>query len=283
MKVLVTGGSGQLGYDISRALTARNIEHILCTREQFDLRDSEQTESYIRAYSPDVVVHCAAYTAVDKAEEERELCYQVNAFATRTIAHVCSDIGAKLVYFSTDYVFEGEGDEFYETSSPVSPLNYYGLTKLEGENAVRELCDRHFIVRISWVFGSNGRNFIKTMAGLGRSHDEVRVVCDQIGSPTYTVDLAELICDMIVTEHYGIYHATNEGICSWAQLAEAIYQVMGISCKVNYVTTAEYGLTVAKRPSNSRLSKASLDAAGFRRLPDWKDALKRYLAEIGMI
>ena len=284
MKVLVTGIGGQLGHDVMKHLDALGIDHIGADRAEFDITDQAATEAFILGYMPDVVVHCSAYTAVDKAEEEKQKCFEVNTVGTENIAKVCKKIDAKMMYFSTDYVFPGQGDQFYEVDDVTDPLSQYGATKLAGELAVKRYLEKYFIVRISLVFGVNGHNFIKTMLRLGKTHDEVRVVDDQIGSPTYTDDLSVLICDMIQTEKYGTYHATNEGICSWADFTEEIFRQAGIaSCHVKHVTTEEYGLSAAVRPFNSRLSKKSLDEAGFHRLPAWQDALHRYLIELGEI
>ena len=225
-----------------------------------------------------MVVHCAAYTAVDRAEDEKEICYNVNVKGTEYIARACKEIDAKMVYISTDYVFEGTGDKAYEVQDNTAPDNTYGITKYQGEEAVRKILSKYFIIRISWVFGINGNNFINTMMKLGESRSELNVVADQIGSPTYTYDTAPLICDMIATEKYGIYHATNEGYCSWADLAEYIFSVTGQKVLVHHIKSEEYP-TKASRPKNSRLSKASLDNAGFKRLPDWQDAVKRYINE----
>ncbi|MDF2857942.1 MAG: dTDP-4-dehydrorhamnose reductase, partial [Neobacillus sp.] len=216
---------------------------------------------------------------VDKAEENLELCRAVNSEGSRNIARACRDIKAKMIYISTDYVFPGNGEAFYETNDATEPLGVYGQTKLDGELAVKDLLNQYFIVRISWVFGINGNNFIKTMLKLSETREEVSVVADQIGSPTYTADLAPLLCDMVVTDKYGTYHATNEGTCSWAELAEEAFRAAGRSTKVNYITTEEYH-TKALRPKNSRLSKRSLDEAGFTRLPEWQDAVKRYIEEL---
>lgn len=248
-------------------------------QQDFDLTDSEAVHSYIREYKPDAVIHCAAWTAVDLAEDQLEKVRAVNAGGTRSIAEACREIGAKMLYISTDYVFPGTGTQFYEPDDPTGPCDAYGLTKLEGEMAVRELLDRYFIVRISWVFGINGKNFIKTMLRLSETKSEVSVVCDQIGSPTYTADLAPLLCDMIVTDRYGIYHATNEGVCSWAEFAEAIFRLSGKDVTVHPIPTSEYP-TRAVRPLNSRMSKKKLEEAGFSRLPTWQDALSRYLKEL---
>lgn len=279
MKVLVTGVKGQLGYDVIKVLKSRGIECLGADIDDFDITDAEMTRKFITEYNPDVVVHCSAYTAVDKAEDNIEVCRAVNVDGPKNIAEVCRDLDCKMIYISTDYVFPGTGDKFYEVDDETGPLGQYGMTKLDGENAVKSCIDKYFIVRISWVFGINGNNFIKTMLRIGKERDEVSVVDDQIGSPTYTADLAILLCDMLETQKYGVYHATNEGICSWADFTEEIFAQAGYDTKVNRVTTAEYGAK-APRPNNSRMSKASLDENGFNRLPDWKDALCRYLKEL---
>ena len=278
MKVLVTGVKGQLGFDVCKELDKRNIENKGIDRDDCDITDEQAVLSYIKNYAPDVVVHCAAYTAVDRAEDEKEICYNVNVKGTEYIARACKEIDAKMVYISTDYVFEGTGDKAYEVQDNTAPDNTYGITKYQGEEAVRKILSKYFIIRISWVFGINGNNFINTMMKLGESRSELNVVADQIGSPTYTYDTAPLICDMIATEKYGIYHATNEGYCSWADLAEYIFSVTGQNVLVHHIKSEEYP-TKASRPKNSRLSKASLDDAGFKRLPDWQDAVKRYINE----
>ena len=279
MKLLVTGVKGQLGYDVCKVLSARGIEHRGVDIEDFDITNVQATHDYIAAYRPDGVIHCSAWTAVDRAEDELEKVRAVNAEGSRNIASVCKEIGAKLVYISTDYVFPGTGERFYEPDDPTGPLGAYGVTKLEGEQAVQALLERYFIVRVSWVFGKNGNNFVRTMLRLAETKSELNVVCDQIGSPTYTADLAPLLCDMVVTNKYGIYHATNEGICSWAEFAEEIFRLAGKRVKVNPVPTSEYP-TRAVRPLNSRMSKAKLEEMGFFRLPDWHDALARYLREL---
>ena len=278
MKVLVTGVKGQLGYDVVRELNKRGIAAIGCDKEEFDLTDKTQTVNYIAGSGADVVVHCAAYTAVDKAESDRDVCFAVNVEGTRNVVEACEKTGAKLVYFSTDYVFDGEGEKPWKTTDAPSPVNYYGETKLAGERAVRAY-SKHFIIRISWVFGINGKNFVKTMLRLGREKDRLTVVSDQIGSPTYTVDLARLVCDMIATEKYGTYHATNEGLCSWYEFAAEIMKEARLRCEIVPVTSDEYP-TAAKRPHNSRLDKSELRKNGFEPLPEWKDALRRYLEEI---
>lgn len=279
MKILVTGVGGQLGYDVCKVLTARNIEHKGVDIADFDITDAESTVGYITSYHPDAVIHCSAWTAVDRAEDEIEKVRAVNAEGPRNIAATCREIGAKLLYISTDYVFPGDGERFYEPEDPTGPLGAYGATKLGGELAVRELLERYFIVRISWVFGKNGNNFVKTMLRLAETRWEVSVVCDQIGSPTYTADLAPLLCDMIMTDKYGVYHATNEGVCSWAEFAQEIFRLAGKQVKVNAIPTSEYP-TRAVRPLNSRMSKDKLEQMGFTRLPAWQDALARYLKEL---
>lgn len=279
MKILVTGVKGQLGYDVMKVLHQRDAACLGADIEDFDITDAAATAAFIERYAPDAVIHCSAYTAVDRAEEEAALCERVNVDGARNIAAACKKIGAKMVYISTDYVFPGTGERFYETDDPTGPLNVYGKTKLGGELAVQELLERYFIVRVSWVFGKNGNNFVKTMLRLGQERDQVNVVCDQIGSPTYTADLAPLLCDMVATEKYGVYHATNEGICSWADFAAETFRLGRCRAKVNPIPSSEYPVK-AVRPFNSRMSKKSLDAAGFSRLPSWQDALVRYLKEI---
>ena len=283
VKVLVTGVKGQLGYDVMKSLKKRNMEGIGADLEEFDITDMDQTRAFIALHKPDAVIHCSAYTAVDKAEENKELCYNVNAKGPENIAKVCKELDIKMLYISTDYVFPGDGERFYEPDDLTGPLSEYGATKLEGEKAVQKLLEKYFIVRISWVFGKNGNNFIKTMLRLGKEKEVMEVVGDQIGSPTYTADLAELLCDMIVTEKYGIYHATNEGVCSWAALAKEIFKNAGYTTKVNEVSTEDYAakyMPKAVRPKNSRMSKEKLVQNGFSKLPSWQDALRRYLEEL---
>lgn len=284
MKVLVTGVTGQLGYDVVRVLRGRGVETVGATRAEMPLDDPEKAQVFVEATRPDAVIHCAAYTAVDRAEDERELCHAINAESTRAIAGACEEIGAKLVYISTDYVFPGTGEKFYETDDETAPCNVYGASKLAGESAVRNAMasGRFFIVRISWVFGVHGKNFIRTILGLAKTRDALTVVDDQVGSPTYTADLAELLADMVESGKFGVYHATNEGICSWAELAAEAIQQRGLRTKVTPVSSDMYP-TKAVRPKNSRLSKASLDRGGFHRLPDWKDAVRRYLVELEAI
>ena len=279
MKVLVTGVNGQLGFDVVRELEERNIECKGVDFEDFDITDKEETICFIKNYSPDAVIHCAAYTAVDRAEDDVENCYKVNCVGSRNIALACKEINAKIIYISTDYVFGATGENFIEVNDVKNPENVYGKTKLDGENEVRKICEKYFIVRTSWVFGINGNNFVKTMRRVGQSNSEVNVVGDQIGSPTYTFDLSKLLCDMVASEKYGEYHATNENVCSWAEFCEEIFRLSEIPCRVNKITTEQYGAK-AKRPKNSRLSKKCLDDAGFMRLPTWQDALKRYIEKL---
>ena len=285
LKILVTGVKGQLGYDCVRELTERGYNNVKgIDIDDLDITKKEDVYKYISDFNPDVVMHNAAWTAVDKAEEMPDKVYEVNSLGPKYIAEACKLVGAKMVYISTDYVFDGLGDKPFEVNSPKNGLSTYGVTKSKGEDFVTESLDKHFIVRISWVFGKNGNNFVKTMlklADMGKK--ELNVVCDQIGSPTYTYDLSKLLCDMIETDKYGIYHATNEGFTSWAEFAKEIFRQANKDVKVNYVTTAKYKELVplqADRPLNSRMSKKSLDEAGFKRLPDWEDALHRYLKEI---
>lgn len=276
MKVLVTGANGQLGYDVVKELQKQNIECYGTSRQDFDIVDFEATEKFITNYMPDAVIHCAAYTSVDKAEDEQGLCYLVNASATENIAEICKKINAKMLYISTDYVFDGTKDDFYEVDDKPNPINVYGKTKLLGEQAVQKILDKYFIVRISWVFGEHGNNFVKTMLRLGKERKEISVVADQYGSPTYTADLAPLLVEMIKTDKYGVYHATNEGVCTWAEFAEEIFKIAGMDVKVNHITTAEYP-TRAKRPINSRLSKKKLRQKSFKTFENWKKTLKNFL------
>ncbi len=274
----MTGVKGQLGLDVCKELDKRHIENQGIDKDDCDITDETAVLNYIKSYAPDIVVHCAAYTAVDRAEDEKEICFNVNVKGTEYIARVCKEIDAKMVYISTDYVFEGVGETAYEVDDKAAPDNTYGITKYQGEEEVRKILNKYFIIRISWVFGINGNNFINTMMKLGESRNELNIVADQIGSPTFTYDAASLICDMIATDKYGIYHATNEGYCSWADFAEYIFSVTGQKVLVHHIKSEEYP-TKASRPKNSRLSKASLDKAGFKRLPDWKNAVKRYIDE----
>ena len=279
MKVLVTGVKGQLGYDVMAELAKRNIEAIGVDIYEMDITDKISVEKVIGEAAPDVVVHCAAYTAVDAAEDNEALCRRVNAGGTRNIAEVCKKLDCKMVYISTDYVFDGQGTRPWEPDDERHPLNVYGQTKYEGELAVQENLFKYFIVRIAWVFGKNGKNFVKTMLKLAETHDKLTVVNDQFGSPTYTYDLARLLVDMIQTDKYGIYHATNEGICTWYEFACEIFRQAGVKIEVTPVPASEYPAK-AKRPENSRLDKSKLTENGFERLPSWQDALGRYLKEI---
>lgn len=279
--VLITGILGQLGYDLSKELTKRGVKFIAPSLEELELTTEDGAKNFILDKKPDTVVHCAAYTAVDKAESEAELAITVNGMGTRWVAEACREIGAKMIYISTDYVFGGDGHTPYEIHDEKKPVNVYGRSKLLGEDAVSMILSKYFIVRTSWVFGINGNNFIKTMLRLAETHKKLNVVNDQIGSPTYTVDLAKLLADMVETEKFGIYHATNEGFCSWAEFAREIFTQAGVNVEVDGIPTIEYP-TPARRPFNSRLSKKSLDEAGFERLPTWQDALKRYLIELNV-
>lgn len=280
--ILVTGANGQLGFDVIKALNERKIECLGTRREDLDITDAEAVNNYITQLMPSCVIHCAAYTAVDKAEYDREKCHKVNVVGTKNIACVCKKVGSKMVYISTDYVFNGKGQLPLEVDGHIEPLSFYGRTKYEGELTVKEILDNYFIVRTSWVFGVNGNNFVETMIKLGKQKESINVVGDQIGSPTYTVDLAALLCEMVLSEKYGVYHATNDGFCSWADFANKIMKKTGISCKVNPITANEYN-SRAIRPLNSRLSKKSLIDGGFHSLPPWEDALNRFLLEISNI
>lgn len=279
MRILVTGVKGQLGYDVMNELAKRGHEGIGVDVEEMDITDREACARVIKEAAPEAVIHCAAYTAVDAAEDQVELCRRVNAEGTRNIAKVCRELDIKMMYISTDYVFNGTGERPWEPDDHREPLNVYGLTKYEGEIAVEQNLEKYFIVRIAWVFGVNGKNFIKTMLRLGKEKGAVSVVDDQVGSPTYTYDLARLLVDMIQTEKYGRYHATNEGFCSWYEFACEIFRQAGMD-EVKVTPVASSGFpTKAKRPENSRMSKEKLTENGFERLPSWQDALGRYLAQ----
>lgn len=277
--VLVTGATGQLGYDTCKLLRLRGVPCVGIGMADCDITDIAAVKELFVRERPNVVIHCAAYTAVDKAEDEPEKCWAVNVVGTWNIAEECKAAEAKMVYVSTDYVYAGLGERAWEVTDGTAPSNVYGRTKLAGELAVRALLRKYFIVRTSWVFGRNGSNFVKTMLRIAETRDRIGVVADQIGSPTYTADLAVLLCDMIQTEQYGTYHATNEGFCSWAGFAEEIFRIAGKSIKVDRLTTAEYPVK-AIRPLNSRMSKDSLDAAGWKRLPRWESGLSRFLEEL---
>ena len=305
MKVLVTGVCGQLGHDVVNELVRRGHEAIgsdlseaysgiadgspvtEAPYAQMDITDCGAVMATLRAHAPDAVIHCAAWTAVDLAEDwnNRPKVMAVNVQGTRYIAEACRVVGCKMLYISSDYVFNGQGTEPWKPECrDFAPLSVYGQSKLEGEKAVESVVAKHFIVRIAWLFGLNGQNFIRTMLRLSENHEEIRVVKDQVGTPTYTLDLVRLLVDMIESEKYGVYHATNEGgYISWADFAKEIFRQAGKKTRVIAVTTAEYGLSKATRPFNSRLDKSKLVEQGFEPLPDWKDALKRYLQEIGCI
>ena len=272
MKILVTGVNGQLGYDVMNELAKRGIEGVGTDVDNMDVTDAAACQRVIKEVGPDAVMHCAAYTAVDAAEENVELCRKINGEGTRNIAEVCRELDIPMMYISTDYVFDGQGERPWEPDDERHPLNVYGQTKYEGELAVEELLDKYFIVRIAWVFGVNGKNFIKTMLRLGRERGKVSVVNDQIGSPTYTYDLARLLVDMIQTDKYGRYHATNEGLCSWYEFACEIFKKAGMDhVEVTPVTSGEFPVK-AVRPSNSRMSKEKLTENGFERLPCQSEA-----------
>lgn len=294
MRVFVTGVGGQLGHDVMDELAKRGIEavgsdiyeslDISYPYRHLDITNSDDVSATLFDVRPDAVIHCAAWTAVDAAEDEanREKVYLINAVGTENIARVCKALNSLMMYISTDYVFNGQGtDPWKPDCKNYAPLNHYGQTKLEGELAVSSILERYFIVRIAWVFGTNGNNFIRTMLRLSETHRELRVVDDQVGTPTYTFDLARLLVDMILTDKYGYYHATNEGgYISWYDFAAEIFRQAGRDMKVIPVLTSEYGLSKAKRPFNSRLDKSKLVENGFEPLPDWKDALKRFLVEL---
>lgn len=275
MKVLVTGVKGQLGYDVVKDLQKRGHEPIGVDREEMDLMNNDAIREFIMKTRPEAMIHCAAYTAVDKAEEEAEICYQVNAEATKVIAECAKKLDITLIYISTDYVFDGTKEGKYVETDLPNPINVYGASKLLGEQYVQQLLEKYYIVRISWVFGENGNNFIKTMRRLGSERDELNIIDDQVGSPTYTADLAPLLVNMMETNKYGIYHATNEGTCSWFEFANEIFKQSNIEVKTNPITTDQYP-TAAKRPMNSRMSKTKLKANGFNLLPTWKEALANY-------
>ena len=297
MKVFVTGVGGQLGYDVVNELERRGFEavgsdiaehysgigEITVPYVQLNITDQEAVAATINSIKPDAIIHCAAWTAVDAAEDDdnKEKVHAINALGTKYIAEAARAVDAKMVYISTDYVFDGKGERPWEPDDKCyAPLNVYGQSKLDGELAVSSILSKFFIVRIAWVFGLNGKNFIKTMINVGKTHDTVRVVNDQIGTPTYTLDLARLLVDMVETEKYGYYHATNEGgYISWYDFCTEFYRQYGLNTTVIPVTTAEYGLSKAARPFNSRLEKKKLVENGFKPLPEWKDAVRRYLAE----
>ena len=276
MKILVTGVKGQLGYDVVKALESRGYQPVGVDREEMDLMNNNMIQNFIMNLKPEAIIHCAAYTAVDQAEEEVEICYQINAEAVKVMAECAKTLDIPMIYISTDYVFDGtKASEYVETDIP-NPINVYGASKLKGEQYVQQLLEKFYIVRISWVFGINGNNFIKTMQRLGNEHDELNIIHDQVGSPTYTAHLAPLLVDMIETDQYGIYHATNEGYCSWYEFADEIFKQSQLDVMLHPITTDQYK-TKAKRPLNSKMSKQKLSDYGFHRLPTWQEALKNYL------
>ena len=277
MKVLVTGVKGQLGYDVVRELQKRGHEAVGVDIDEMDITDAAAVERVMTEVQPDAVIHCSAYTAVDRAEEDIEICRRVNVDGTENIAKICKKLDCKMLYLSTDYIFSGDGERPWEPDDEASPLNAYGQSKYDGELALKKYVEKYFIVRISWVFGINGNNFIKTMLRLGRENGAVKVVDDQIGSPTYTYDLARLLVDMIESDRYGAYHATNEGICSWYEFAKEIFRAAGMdNVSVTPVKSGEFPVK-AKRPKNSRMSKEKLVANGFSLLPAWQGAVARYI------
>ncbi|RAK12621.1 dTDP-4-dehydrorhamnose reductase [Halanaerobium saccharolyticum] len=278
MKVLVTGGDGQLGYDLVKKLNELDIGHIGVDKEDFDLTNEKETKDFILNYNPDIIVHCAAYTDVDQAEIEKELCYQVNVEGTKHLAEAAKVLDAKMLYISTDYVFDGQGKKPFEVTDQPNPINYYGETKYKGEQEVQRLLDKYFIIRTSWVFGGHGENFVKTMLRLGKEKDKISVVADQYGSPTYTGDLADLIIKMIKTDKYAIYHATNEGFCNWYNFAKEIFKFADIDIKINPISSDKFE-TKVKRPKNSRLSKKTLIDNGFCCLNNYKDAIHFFINE----
>lgn len=276
MKILVTGYNGQLGYDVVREGLKHGLNMVGSTREDLDITDEEEVLQFINTLKPDAIIHCAAYTAVDKAEDNKETCFNVNVVGTKYLAIAAGNIGAKFMYISTDYVFDGSGSKPFEEVDIPNPIGYYGLTKKEGENAIQTVLDNFFIVRISWVFGENGNNFVKTMLKLAETNKELNIIGDQVGSPTYTFDLARLLINMIKTDKYGIYHATNEGFCSWAEFAEKIFTLSNKDVSINTISSNEYP-TRAVRPKNSRLSKQKLQDNAFTPLPNWEEGLAHFL------
>ncbi|PET56029.1 dTDP-4-dehydrorhamnose reductase [Bacillus sp. AFS001701] len=278
MKVLVTGYGGQLGYDVVKECERHGLDVRGCGRQELDITKRESVFSIVDSYKPDVIIHCAAYTAVDKAEDDKENCWNVNVEGTRYLVEAAKKHHAKFIYISTDYVFNGNGESSFNEDDQPDPIGYYGLTKYEGEKVVQSFIENYFIIRISWVFGVNGNNFIKTMLRLSETRDELNIVGDQIGSPTYTVDLARLIVDLSKSDKYGIYHATNEGFTSWADFAKEIFKQTDSKTLVKSIASEDYP-TRAARPKNSRLSKQKLVENGFQPLPSWQDALARYLVQ----
>ena len=280
MKIIVTGVKGQLGYDVVRELKSRHYNDVVDI-DDLDITNKKAVELFFASNNPDAIIHCAAYTDVDKAEDNKELCFGVNIYGTKNLVQQAIKYNSKFIYISTDYVFDGKKDSAYEVSDETNPLSIYGLSKLLGEIETRNV-KKPFIIRTSWVFGKNSNNFVKTMLSLGNEKEEINVISDQIGSPTYTYDLSRLLVDMIGSDQYGTYHATNEGECSWYEFTKEMFKIANIKSKVNPIHSFEYP-TRAKRPMNSRMSKRALDTHKFNRLPSWKDALQRYLNEIEVI
>ncbi|MGY6213103.1 dTDP-4-dehydrorhamnose reductase [Cytobacillus firmus] len=279
MKILVTGYTGQLGYDVVHQGLQLGLNMVGVGSKDLNITNKEAVSQYVKKVKPDAIMHCAAFTAVDQAEDNKDICHHVNVDGTKNLAEAAKANNAKFMYISTDYVFNGEGQTPFKETDETSPIGHYGRTKLEGEEVVKQLLDKWFIIRISWVFGINGNNFVKTMLRLGETRDELNVVGDQFGSPTYTLDLAKLLIEMIKTDKYGVYHASNEGYCSWADFAQEIFRQSNIKVKVNSISTEEYP-TRAARPKNSRMSKQKLMDNGFNPLPRWQDAVERYLKQL---
>ncbi|MGE8077602.1 dTDP-4-dehydrorhamnose reductase [Peribacillus loiseleuriae] len=277
MKLLVTGFGGQLGYDVAWQGVQQGLDVHGIGRRDLDITKEQEVYQYIRQVKPDAIIHCAAYTAVDQAESDKETCWNVNVEGTKYLVNVAKEFNMKFMYVSSDYVFDGKGEKKIVETDPPCPKSYYGLTKYEGEKAVQSMLQEYFIVRTSWVFGINGNNFTKKMLHLAKSREEVEIVGDQIGSPTYTHDLAKLLISMVQTDKYGIYHATNEGFCSWAEFAEEIFKQANCNVQVRVVSSEDYPVN-AVRPKNARLSKEKLKSNGFKSLPTWQDALERYLS-----
>lgn len=280
-KFMVTGVNGQLGRDVLLKLKEMNLDVIAPKREEFELTNSQQVKKYILDHNPNVIIHCAAYTAVDKAEEEKEICYKVNVEGTKAIVKAAKFIDSKVVYISSDYVFDGAGEQPHDEDKKTNPINYYGYTKEQGEKIIQEHLEKYFIVRTSWVYGANGKNFVKTMLSLSESKDKIKVVSDQIGAPTYTRDIAEFIFELMKTSKYGIYHVVNEGYCSWYEFAKLIFEKSKVKMNIEPIYTKDYN-TKAKRPLNSRLSKINTDKAELKRLPCWKNALSRFIEELNI-
>ncbi|MEH7440150.1 dTDP-4-dehydrorhamnose reductase [Neobacillus drentensis] len=279
MKILVTGFTGQLGYDVVKEGKKRGIDMVGVGSKELNITDEKSVYLYVKEIQPDAIIHCAAYTAVDKAEDDKENCWKVNVDGTKYLAKAAEELKAKFMFISTDYVFDGEGEKPFKESDLPNPVGYYGLTKYEAEKVVKSHLSNWFIVRISWVFGLNGNNFVNTMLRLAETRDELNVVGDQVGSPTNTLDLSSLLLDMIRTDRFGVYHATNEGFCSWAEFAKEIFRLAGKNIKVNSITTEEYP-TRAVRPKNSRLSKRKLIENGFDLLPSWQESLGLYIRQL---